>query len=127
MGRYFGRDLIVPRFLSMFAADLGKAVIRRDLEAARAAIAGLHILAPTTASRQLRLKVYIARVLMRAPAIARLVIAAWQCQGACAATELNAETVDPVGVICSCRLGRSGCDHPRWGFTECLRGNPWFA
>ena len=78
MGRYFGRDLIVPRFLPMFAADLGKAAIRRDLAAARAAIAGLHILAPMTTSRQLRLKVYIAQLLMRVPAIARLVIAAWQ-------------------------------------------------
>lgn len=62
----------------MVAADLGKAAIRRDVEAARAAIAGLHILAPTTTRRQLRLKVYIAQVLRRVPAIVRLVIAAGQ-------------------------------------------------
>jgi glycosyltransferase involved in cell wall biosynthesis len=77
VNRYFGRDLIVPRFLPMFAADLGKAAIRRDLEAARAAIAGLRVLAITTTSRQLRLKVYVAQVLMRVPVIARLVIALW--------------------------------------------------
>jgi glycosyltransferase involved in cell wall biosynthesis len=78
MGRNYGRDLIVPRFLPMFAADLGKAAIRRDLDAARAAIAGLRILAPTTTSRQLRLKVTIAQVVMRVPVIARLVIAIWR-------------------------------------------------
>lgn len=77
MGRYFGRDLIVPRFVLTFAADLGKAAIRRDLEAARAVIAGLRVLAPTTTSRQLRFKIYIAQVLKCVPAIARLVIALW--------------------------------------------------
>jgi hypothetical protein len=77
VNRYFGRDLIVPRFLPMFAADLGKAAIRGDIEAARAAIAGLRVLAPTTTSRQLRLKVYVAQVLLRVPVIARLAIGMW--------------------------------------------------
>jgi len=75
MGRYYGRDLIVPRFLPTFAADLGKAAINRDVAGARAAIAGLRTLTPI--SRRLRLKVYAAQVLMRVPLIARLAIGMW--------------------------------------------------